>query len=415
MELNERFCRYIIQRRNEECMEKRKIELEDVLQKAESEFAGLEYEPESVDSNDEGDTGEVPFNADKIRIDQQMLSLKYIMELIDAGLMELNPGYERNRVWKDKKKKSLLIESLMLRIPIPAFYFYENEDTRFQVIDGQQRLATIHEFVNNQFRLTGLEYLRDTCDRKFFKDIDLRYQQRIYRTQIAVNILDARSPKEVIYDIFRRINTGGMKLNPQEMRNAVCKPSVREFLKKSTENSNFLMATRRLVRDERMDAQELVLRFYAFSRLYDYEKNELVNEYSSVAMMLDDAVEKLRLLDKQELTELYWKFDEAMRRCHNAFGAFCFAKIRIRDDEIQLFSRDYINKSLFTSFSVIIMEHRYDSLDLRKYREHILHVLAKTLENPEYVNAITAATGDKSKVRCNFYYSRSVLEEGVSG
>lgn len=207
-----------------------------------------------------------------------MLSLKYIMELMEADLMELNPGYQRNRVWRDNKKKSLLIESLMLRIPIPAFYFYENEDSKFQVIDGQQRLATIYEFVNNEFCLTGLEYLKDTCNRKYFKDIDIKYQQRIYRTQIAVNILDARSPQKVIYDIFRRINTGGMKLNPQEMRNAICKPLIREFLKHSTQNENFLKATRKLVKDERMDAQELVLRFYAFSQLYDYDREEL---YSS--------------------------------------------------------------------------------------------------------------------------------------
>lgn len=389
-------------------------ELEDILQKAESEYIGLEYEMELDDIEDDvADVKEVPFNADKIRIDQQMLSLKYIMELIDAGLMELNPGYERNRVWKDKKKKSLLIESLMLRIPIPAFYFYENEDTKFQVIDGQQRLATIHEFVNNEFCLTGMEYLSDSCDRKYFKDIDIKYQQRIYRTQIAVNILDARSPKKVIYDIFRRINTGGMKLNPQEMRNAVCKPKVREFLKQSTQNENFLIATRRLVKDERMDAQELVLRFYAFSKLYDYSNNQLVNDYSSVALMLDDAVENLKDMDKERFTELYHRFDESMRRCYSAFGEYCFAKIVLESGKIELASRDYVNKSLFTSFSVIIMERKYDGVNLQKYRDKILHVFANALQNPEYVNAITVATGDKSKVRCNFAYSREVLEKGT--
>lgn len=394
-------------------MQEKIFELEDVLQKAESEFAGLEYEMEfeNID-NDMTDIEEIPFNADKIRIDQQMLSLKYIMELIDADLMELNPGYERNRVWKDKKKKSLLIESLMLRIPIPAFYFYENEDTKFQVIDGQQRLATIHEFVNNEFCLTGLEYLKDTCNRKYFKEIDVKYQQRIYRTQIAVNILDARSPKTVIYDIFRRINTGGMKLNPQEMRNAICKPFIREFLKQSTQNKNFIKATRNLVKDERMDAQELVLRFYAFSQLYDYNNNNLVNNYSSVSLMLDDTIEKLKQMGMEEFTELYNRFDEAMRRCYNAFGEYCFTKIILKNNKIELASRDYINKSLFTSFSVIIMEKKYNELNLQKYKDNILQVFAKALEKPEYVNSITVATGDKSKVRCNFYYSNKVLEEG---
>lgn len=137
---------------------KKVLEIDDEIEKLESEYAGLEYEENF--SQDVDDDKEIPFNADKIRIDQQMLSLKYIMELKDGSLLELNPGYQRNRVWKDNKRKSLLIESLMLRIPIPAFYFYENEDSKFQVIDGQQRLATIHEFVNNEFQLTGLEYLK---------------------------------------------------------------------------------------------------------------------------------------------------------------------------------------------------------------------------------------------------------------
>ncbi len=158
-------------------------------------------------------------------------------ELIEQNLIELNPGYQRRSVWKDNKKKSLLIESLMLRIPIPAFYFYENEDGKYQVIDGQQRLTTIKEFVDGGFRLSKLEYLGTEYNKKKFKDLDTKYVQRIYRTQIAVNILDARSPKNVIYDIFRRVNTGGVNLNPQEMRNAICKQEVRDFLVKRGEAS----------------------------------------------------------------------------------------------------------------------------------------------------------------------------------
>lgn len=239
--------------------------------KLEAEEAGVDYEFEETES-EEGQENERPFDAEKIRVDQQMLSVKYMLELMEQNLIELNPGYQRGRVWKDNKRKSLLIESLMLRIPIPAFYFYENEDGQYQVIDGQQRLTTIKEFVNGEFCLTGLKYFGKEYNKKKFKDLDAKYTQRIYRTQIAVNILDARSPKNVIYDIFRRVNTGGINLNPQEMRNAICRQEVRDFLKKSTQNENYIRATRGRVKDDRMDAQELVLRFYAFYKAYDYEK-----------------------------------------------------------------------------------------------------------------------------------------------
>lgn len=177
--------------------------LYDQIGRLKSEDAGIEYDTDELDEPDE--TNEKPFEAEKIRVDQQMLSVKYMLELMDQNLIELNPGYQRHYVWKENKRKSLLIESLMLRIPIPAFYFYENEDGIYQVIDGQQRLNTIKEFVDGKFALSGLEYLGEQYNKKRFKDIDIKYVQRIYRTQIAVNILDAGSPKKVIYDIFRRV------------------------------------------------------------------------------------------------------------------------------------------------------------------------------------------------------------------
>ena len=108
-------------------MKNNERDIEQEIEKLKSEESGLEYEiielyEDDIDDNDIKQ--EVPFNADKIRIDQQMLSLKYIMELMDSELIDISPDYQRNWVWKDRKKKSLLIESLMLRIPIPAFYFY---------------------------------------------------------------------------------------------------------------------------------------------------------------------------------------------------------------------------------------------------------------------------------------------------
>lgn len=379
------------------------------ISKLEAEEAGFDYEFENAE-NDEEQENEQPFDAEKIRVDQQMLSVKYMLELMEQNLIELNPGYQRRRVWKDNKKKSLLIESLMLRIPIPAFYFYENEDGKYQVIDGQQRLTTMKEFVNGDFQLTGLEYLGKDYNKKKFKDLDTKYVQRIYRTQIAVNILDARSPKNVIYDIFRRVNTGGVNLNPQEMRNAICKQEVRNFLVKSTQNQNYIMATRERVKDERMDSQELVLRFYAFYKAYDYEKDILHYDYPNIAAMLDDAIEDLNRMKPERREELFQKFDLAMKRSYEAFGKYAFSKIQ-RDGRIVTRNMDYINKSMFSSFSVLLLKPEFDYLNIKAYQEKLLLELAEALENHYYTNSITIGTGDKRNVYANFEYSRRVLEE----
>lgn len=382
-------------------------DLDNKIARLRAENAGVDYEQE-LEETDE--YREQPFDAEKIRVDQQMLSVKYMLELMNENLIELNPGYQRRRVWKDNKKKSLLIESLMLRIPIPAFYFYENEDGVYQVIDGQQRLTTIKEFVNGEFRLTGLEYLGRDYNKKKFEDLDKKYIQRIYRTQIAVNILDARSPKNVIYDIFRRVNTGGVNLNPQEMRNAICKQEVRDFLIRSTENQNYLLATRRRVKDDRMDSQELVLRFYAFYRAYDFEKGILYYEYPNIAAMLDAAIEELNKMKSEKREELYIIFDEAMKRAYQAFGEYAFSKIQ-RDGRTVRRNMDYINKSLFSSFSVLLMNPEYDNIDLKIYQKQLLQVLAEKLEDHAYANSLTVGTGDRRNVYTNFAFSEEVLRE----
>lgn len=377
--------------------------------KLEAEEAGFEYEFESSDGDEEQEN-EQPFDAEKIRVDQQMLSVKYMLELMEQELIELNPGYQRRRVWKDNKKKSLLIESLMLRIPIPAFYFYENEDGKYQVIDGQQRLTTIKEFVNGEFRLSGLEYLGKEYNKRKFDDLDTKYIQRIYRTQIAVNILDARSPKNVIYDIFRRVNTGGVNLNPQEMRNAICRQEVRDFLIKSTLNENYIKATRGRVKDDRMDSQELVLRFYAFYKAYDYEKNVLHYDYSNIATMLDDAIESLNKMKPERREELFQKFDLAMKRSYEAFGKYAFSKIQ-RESRTVKRNMDYINKSLFSSFSVLLLSHDFDDGNIKVRQSSLLLKLADALADHHYANSITVGTGDKRNVYANFEFSRKVLEE----
>ena len=372
---------------------------------------GFDYEIETETGEEPEELKGQPFNAEKIRVDQQMLSVKYMLELMDDGLIELNPGYQRHRVWKDNKRKSLLIESLMLRIPIPAFYFYENEDGKYQVIDGQQRLATIQEFVQGKFHLSGMEYLGKEYNRKGFQDLEVKYVQRIYRTQIAVNILDARSPKKVIYDIFRRVNTGGINLKPQEMRNAICKPEVREFLKRSINNENYLLATRSKIKDERMDSQEMALRFYAFYKAYDYQNERLHYDYPNIATMLDRAIEVLNNTDAGVKDGLYTKFDEAMRRCYCAFGEYCFSKIMWEGNQVKR-KVDYINKSLFVSFSTLLLHPKYDNIDLEKYRKQIVASLAVHITKEHtYLNSLTMGTGDRRNVYLNFEFSRKVLEE----
>lgn len=350
---------------------------------------------------------ETPFDADKIRIEQRMLSLKYMKELINDGMMDLSPEFQRNYVWNEIKRKSLLIESLILRIPIPAFYFYEDDESILHVIDGVQRLTTINLFLDGKFRLKHLQYLHENCDNKKFDELDNKYKQRIHMTQFSVNVIDARTPTQVKYDLFRRINTGGVALNSQEIRNSIAKPSVRKFLKKLANSDEFLVATGGGVKDVRMTAQELVLRFVAFYEAYDWDNNIINYNKSDLEEFLDKAFERINNMNELELRSMEQRFTVAMKNSYKLFGERCFRKYNRNNMDM---GRKLVNKSLFASVSVILSH--YNDSDVPRVGDTLAfkELVELISEDNVYSNCLTSGTNAVNSVQYNFKKTRELLE-----
>lgn len=345
---------------------------------------------------------EYPFDSDKIRIEQKMLSLKYMIELMDEKLLNLSPGFQRNYVWSERKRKSLLIESLLLRIPIPAFYFYEDEHNVLSVIDGYQRLQTIYDFIKGKFTLFGMEYL-DVLKNDKFDDLEQKYKTRIYQTQLAINIIDSSTPVNVKYDLFRRINTGGMPLNNQEIRNCIASDKVRKLLKDMSQSEEFLQATNWSIADTRMAAQELVLRFITFYEFYNPVAKELNRFTKKPDELLDEEIELLNKADDNKLNNMLNVFKVSMEKCFQLFGDQCFRKVYLEDlEEGVMNRRKNINKSLFTAFSVIIA-HQNISTKINNTKKAILS-LAEHIENGGIQNIFIDAEEDMPIMeKQNFY------------
>jgi len=187
----------------------------------------IEIEKSGTDSYNENNSFESnPYDPEKIKVRSDKIPVTLIAQMISNGDIDLNPDFQRNLVW-DHIQKSRLIESILLRIPLPMFYFAEDKDGKLSVVDGLQRISTIKEFMDNKFPLKKLQYLDESCGGRYYESkgrkegIDAKYFRWFNLTNLSANIIDPTSPYKVKYDIFRRINTGGRPLNNQEIRNCL--------------------------------------------------------------------------------------------------------------------------------------------------------------------------------------------------
>lgn len=338
------------------------------------------------------------YKAEDIRIDSKLISVFQICSWIDSQTLQLRPAYQRNFIW-DIRKQSALIESLMLRIPIPAVYFDEDMEGNRTVVDGMQRLTSIYRFIKGEFPLQGLRYLRKYEGYRF-RDMDKRYQLRIEDTQMTVNILDARCPDIIKIEIFRRVNTEGIPLNAQEVRNILASQGTRDLLRRMSECNEFIRATQGKINDARMGAQELCLRFIAYFRLYDY-KNRSFGYFDEMMHLLDCELLELNRQSKYEHETIYKLFRRSMQNCYALLGDTAFMKN----------GRKVINRALFTSFSVVIANLPYEEDWFYERRRRIQPLLLKKMEDTEYYRAISSATSSRSHMNIQFDTVIDLLEE----
>ena len=200
------------------------------------------------------------------------------MDRLENKEIDLAPVFQRKKDLWDDERQSRLIESLMLRIPIPGFYFDTVREDEWKVIDGLQRLSAFQNYLVGEpkddsgsdvlvkRKFTGLQYLKD-FNGKTFDQLPRQYIRRIKEASVTVYGVQKGTPDNVVYNIFQRINTGGLKLEDQEIRNAMYHGKASELAERLAEDESFLAATQYSVPSERMLDQEYVIRFMAFTEL----------------------------------------------------------------------------------------------------------------------------------------------------
>jgi len=356
-----------------------------------------------------------PWDPGKIRITTKSFTLREVVDQIDEDDIDLSPDFQREYVWKNRQR-TRLIESILLGIPLPAFYFDQSDSGRYQVVDGVQRLSTIALFMRNEHMLDGssLEYLSD-LDGKLYDQLDTASIRRFRSTQIVVHIIEPQTPDEVKYDIFNRVNTLGSPLSAQEIRHAMSAIRSRKFIQRLAESEVFDEATEHhywkkssagdLVRDSgRMANRELVLRFCAFraSSIEDYRKFASLDAFlMNFTKRIDGTAEPA--ISDQTLAELENAFIRAMAAAKEVLGIAAFRRWPLEADR-----RGPINRAVFEAQANALAEHPLETMLQR--RNEIVTAFRSAFGEQEYLRAVTVSTGDPNRVSYRLQQTRSILE-----
>lgn len=386
---------------------------------ADGSVAGVEKEAEEP----------YPFDAEKISISNKPVPLETLIRRLKQGTIS-SPLIQRGAGIWDDEQQSRLIESLMLRIPLPMFYVAADGKENWKVVDGLQRVTAIKRYVlDKEFKLSGLEFIKE-CEGKKFDKLPQQFQNRILETEFQFAIIDPSTPDSVQRNVFKRLNTGGLPLTPQEIRHALYYGRAAELLKELVQSDSFKRATAGSVNDSRMAGRELVLRCLAFL-MFGYEsypKNGDMDSFLCNAMKVINCMPKpdekvlasiwgdqsknilLRYDDELALIE---KFELAMNRAAILFERHAFRK------STRGYQRSPINKSLFEVWSYVLSEMSdavFDSLIDAKASLYSL-IFDMTYEDPldDFGKAISRDSHKYSGVMHRYRAVNNVVNRALVG
>ena len=347
-----------------------------------------------------------PFNPNEIDVDISTVNLGSLIEQLENDEIDLQPDFQRAAdVW-DNVKKSRLIESILLGLPLPSFYFSEDPvSQKLSIIDGLQRICAIRDFVlkeDEALKLEGLQFLKN-FEGLTFSQLARPEVKRIKSLKITMNTLRKGTPLDVKYIIFQRVNTAGEPLTPQEMRHALNQGPAAIFIKELANMESFKKATNYSVKSKRMQDRDFVNRFVAFFIGYQDYMGDL-------DMFLNDKMGELNKMTPAQRNDIRVSFDKAMECCYEIFKKDTFRKrYKITD------KRKPISKSVYDTLSVNIawLSDEEQHL-LLKNAEDFKAGMIRLFNDEKFNFSISTGTGQKYNVEQRFTMVKSLIKEIIS-
>ena len=329
------------------------------------------------------------------------------------GRLVAQPDFQRKYVW-DRSKASRLIESALLDIPLPIVYLSEEPDGKEYVIDGQQRLTTFFSFIDGAFpggrpfKLQGLKVLTE-LNGQTFADLDEQAQDKVRYYTLRTITFTKDSDPDLKFEVFERLNTGSVQLNPQELRNCIYRGPYNELLKELARDETFRSVVGLKNQERRMKDVELVLRFAAF-----YHASYLKYR-SPMKRFLNEDMERFRAIADAQAAELRRAFSTAVHNVHALLGEHAFRRYYRGDDGTAgHWEPRRFNSSLYDVLMVTLAD--VDKATLHRHLDAVREaLLALMTEDQDFIDAILLSTSSTQAVRKRFDKWRAALEAATKG
>lgn len=369
---------------------------------------GISITPEKDEGYTAEETDPANFIPAEVNIGQRPVNIYNLMERLENREIDLNPGFQRKGNLWSLTQQSRLIESLMLKIPIPAFYFNAADEDNWIVIDGLQRLTAFQNFLvgtndeesGNKMKkkLENLQYLTD-FNGHTFDELPRQYMRRIKETPVIAYTVEKGAPDEIVYNIFQRINTGGIVLNDQEIRQALYQGKVTDLIEELARTNEFLIVTEHSIRTERMLDREYVTRFLAFTELdHTKEYNGNIDSYLIKAMKL------VNTYPEEDIDRIKKSFRRIMNYCYQIFGRYAFRKYS------RMGRRGPINKALFEIWSFCFSKLSDENLEkLIMIKGDFLKKFEELQNDPAFIKYLKS--GDQYSTKYRITMAQDLIKE----
>lgn len=365
----------------------------------------LEYEEELNDLEYSGNNETPSF--DMIRVNQERFSIYELYRKYKKQQLVLDVEFQRKYVW-DTKQKSELIESILMGLPLPIFYFKQQNNSTYVVVDGKQRLSALFDFLDNKFVLKSLKIL-DFLNGKSFKNLENDfgiYQSQLEDYQVYSHVILPPTPDRIIFDIFDRVNRGGTKLNKQEIRNALYHGIGLDMIVNVTKSKAFENATRiEYAKDSRMKGAYLITRFLSFYLLLNglLYRDGKKYEYTGDS---DDLIEamliQLNSMDLKTLENLEKLVLKCLEKASDIFGRGAFRR--------GLQESKPINMNIFET-TMYLMSLIPDKIVSSKSRVELYNKMKKITMSEEFEYYIGNSRDNTVKVEGRFKLMKQLFEE----